>query len=220
MLLQIKLFKLFVKIIGTFSQAPNTHLSGSGCFKCGCIKRKLSRTLDQNKIIEDFKKVHNNRYDYSLVNYTHGEIHLKIICKLHGEFPCSANNHKKGHGCPKCAKENILYGLSSFKFKEWVIKANKSKNFHSFKIYVIKCFDNNGEEFIKIGKTYREVKDRFVGNFPYNYEIIKEIIFEDGLECCNYEVELHNKFTDHSYSPSKKFGGSTECFSIEILNKL
>ncbi len=138
---------------------------------------------------------------------------MKLFVLFIGSFNQTPANHKQGYGCPRC-------GRCGWRYSDWITSASTSKHFDSFKIYIIKCYDENSEEFIKIGKTYRKVKDRFVSNFPYKYEVVKEIIFEDGLECCKYEVELHNKFTDYSYSPSKKFKGSTECFSTEILNKL
>lgn len=45
---------------------------------------------------------HNNRYDYSLVQYEKNTIPIKIICPVHGEFKQTPKNHLKGCGCPKC----------------------------------------------------------------------------------------------------------------------
>ena len=69
----------------------------------------------------------------------------------------------------------------------------KSKNFDSFKVYVIRCWDDN-EEFYKIGRTYLKTKQRFKSNksLPYNYEIVKEIPLENARIICELEEGLKN----------------------------
>jgi len=56
--------------------------------------------------LEDFinkcKEKHDNRYDYSCVDYINISTKIKIICKEHGEFNQIAKNHKDGQGCPSC----------------------------------------------------------------------------------------------------------------------
>jgi len=57
---------------------------------------------------EDFiakaRKIHGDRYDYSLVNYVSAKSNVDIICKAHGVFAQFPNNHLGGKGCPECAK--------------------------------------------------------------------------------------------------------------------
>ena len=55
-------------------------------------------------IILRFKKIHNDEYDYSSVNYISMHSPVCIICKEHGEFWQIPHNHLKGQGCPECAK--------------------------------------------------------------------------------------------------------------------
>ena len=54
------------------------------------------------KIIEKFKKVHGDRYDYSKVNFTKTTEKVIIICPEHGEFEQTPHAHLKGQGCPHC----------------------------------------------------------------------------------------------------------------------
>ena len=99
---------------GEFFQDAHTHLRGSGCPKCGNIKRDNQKWLTQNQIIERFKNVHGDTYDYSKVKYTGINNKLCIICKKHGEFFQDAHTHLKGSGCPKCKNsklENIIQKL-------------------------------------------------------------------------------------------------------------
>ena len=94
--------KIICKEHGIFEQIPNSHLNGNGCPLCRNIK--LSNLFKKPKInfIKDAIKVHNNKYDYSLVNYCGMHKKLKIICSIHGVFEQTPNNHIRGQNCPKC----------------------------------------------------------------------------------------------------------------------
>ena len=50
--------------------------------------------------------VHNNVYDYSLVEYENQNSYIEIICKQHEVFTQKAGKHILGRGCPKCAAES------------------------------------------------------------------------------------------------------------------
>ena len=85
---------------GEFWQTPISHLRGvSGCNKCNLIKK-------QKAFIEKANEIHNNEYDYSKVNYIKSSKKVCIICKEHGEFWQTPNNHLKGNKCPKCCGKN------------------------------------------------------------------------------------------------------------------
>jgi hypothetical protein len=81
---------------GEFSKQPNNHLNGQGCPKCNNLKDTL------NDFIFKANKKHNNKYDYSLVEYFGTLIPISIICPEHGIFKQKPNSHLCGSGCPKC----------------------------------------------------------------------------------------------------------------------
>ena len=81
---------------GEFLQVPNNHLNGYGCPKCA------GRGLSQDEIIERFRSVHGDKYDYSKVVFTRMRDKVCIICPEHGEFLQSPSDHIFGCGCPKC----------------------------------------------------------------------------------------------------------------------
>lgn len=58
----------------------------------------------KNNFIEKASRVHNNFYDYSLVDYINTDTKVKIICPIHGVFEQTPRIHlyKKG-GCNACA---------------------------------------------------------------------------------------------------------------------
>ena len=64
----------------------------------------MSKKLTQKEVLERFKKVHGDTYDYSHVEYVEAHTNVKIICKKdgHGIFDRRPNDHYRGRGCPKC----------------------------------------------------------------------------------------------------------------------
>ena len=65
---------------GSFFQTPNNHLDGKGCARC---KGQNKTTKD---IIDEFKEIHGNKYDYSAVDYINTSTPVNIICLKHGSF--------------------------------------------------------------------------------------------------------------------------------------
>lgn len=51
-------------------------------------------------------KIHKNKYDYSLVDYTTTETKIKIICHEHGIFEQIPVSHLQGKGCKSCIKKS------------------------------------------------------------------------------------------------------------------
>lgn len=46
----------------------------------------MPKKVTTEEFIEKAKKIHGDRYDYSLVDYVRANIPVKIICKVHGVF--------------------------------------------------------------------------------------------------------------------------------------
>ena len=83
---------------GEFTQIPDFHINR----KCGCPKCSNNVKLDVSEFIEKAEKIHNNKYDYSKVEYSNNRNHVIIICKKHGEFTQLPYVHLLSHGCPSC----------------------------------------------------------------------------------------------------------------------
>ena len=95
---------IFCKKHGDFKQTPGSHLSGSGCPKCGIKSQMDKRKFNLEEFINKSKEVHGNKYDYSKVNYINSRTNIIIICPEHGEFFPSPGNHiNSKSGCPKCS---------------------------------------------------------------------------------------------------------------------
>ena len=104
---------------GEFWQRPDVHLKGSGCKKC--VQKKLSNS---DIFVENAKKVHGDKYDYSKVEYKTTDIKVCIICPEHGEFWQTPYNHLKGQGCKKCANK-ILSKKKATTIQEFILKARE-----------------------------------------------------------------------------------------------
>lgn len=108
---------------GDFIKTPATHLRGQGCPECTKInlRKKFAKTTEQ--FIEDAKKVHGDKYDYSKVEYKNKETKVTIICPIHGEFQQTPSNHLSGYGCNECGHESS--NASKLKDQELFIKECK-----------------------------------------------------------------------------------------------
>ena len=108
-LVNIKNSKSKIKIIckkhGVFSQTPYSHINSHGCIKCTYENRsKIIRKKSDSEIINEFREVHGDLYDYSLMDFKNKTSKIKIVCEKHGVFEKSPFKHlnlKKG--CPKCS---------------------------------------------------------------------------------------------------------------------
>ena len=81
---------------GEFKQSLTKHKYGSGCRKCAGLD------ISNDEILKKFFLKHGDKYDYSKVKYESALKKVTIICKKHGEFRQTANNHIYGNGCPTC----------------------------------------------------------------------------------------------------------------------
>jgi protein-arginine kinase activator protein McsA len=87
-------------IHGQFQKPPYEHLKGKGCYKC--YSEKKDKHGYKETFIKRSNKIHNNKYNYSKVNYINIHTKVTIICPKHGEFLQSPNNHQRGHECFQC----------------------------------------------------------------------------------------------------------------------
>jgi len=84
--------------------------------------------MDGIEFIEKSKKVHDNRYDYSLVKYKNLTTKVKIICPFHGIFKQTPNHHMSGIGCPICNESSGEKEIRIFLEKN-NIKFQRNKRF-------------------------------------------------------------------------------------------
>lgn len=74
----------------------------------------MPRNLKQEDVINRFKEIHGDKYDYSGVLYTKTANNIKVLCPKHGEFLTTPASHFRGYGCKFCQHESMLKSNEQF----------------------------------------------------------------------------------------------------------
>lgn len=156
------------KEYGEFWVTPNKHLNGSE-------HPKLSgKGYTKEEIVYYLNKVHNNRYDYSLIT-TASNIKQPIICPIHGVFYQTLPHHKDGEGCPFCfgkfkkTNEQFInelkdiygdkYDLSKISYENANKKVTLGCNKHGYSDYLpSQLLSGSGCKFCKCSISENEIE--------------------------------------------------------------
>ena len=105
--------KVWIKcdLHGLFAQTPANHThktNPQGCPQCRILTLSKKNSSDLETFIKSAKKVHGNKYDYSLSNYTLSKNPIEIFCVKHKKsFFQTPNEHLSGNGCQICGREKM-----------------------------------------------------------------------------------------------------------------
>lgn len=211
------------KIHGDFRSSLFLHvMKKQGCKECAKNLRVNKRRLTNEDFLKKAKKVHADKYTYNDLSYKNCNNKIVIYCNTcQKDFKQVIDSHlNRKAGCPFCFREKLTNlhrdttrNLENqFTYLVWKQNGIKSKLFDSFKVYIIKCW-NDKENFYKIGKTFLKIKGRYgKTKIPYNWEIIK--VFEgEAIEMSKLEHRLQRENKEFRYVPNIAFGGRYECFS-------
>ena len=170
---------------GDFEQRASSHLLGNGCPHCFLENGKR---LSKDEFVNNAKKVHGDRYDYSKSIYITNRIPLEIICREHGSFFKNALAHVTAKsGCPKCweskgerAVSVILdslgikyireYKLDGYKYRYdfFLPEKNILIEFHGKQHYIpVKRF--GGIEALKENKIRDKIKKSLAVKYGYTF---------------------------------------------------
>lgn len=229
-----------------FEQTPNSHLSGQNCPICAKEKIKEAVTYTQEEWINKANKIHNNKYDYSLVNYKNSNSKIIIICPIHGKFEQKPVIHLQGCGCPECAK--IKQGPKRKTTEEFIqdaIKKHGNKYDYSKTLYknckskVIiicpkhgefqmtpsshlrgsgcpKCQTSKGELFIKDLLENSKTTFEYQKVIEYN-DITMRVDFYLEVNDKKYIIEYNGQ---QHYFPIEYFGGEKQFQKQQLRDQL
>ncbi len=113
---------LICKKHGYFEKSLASLMHGFAC--PGCTKERMAREKNE-WFINEARKVHLDKYDYSLIDFKGLNQKVRIICPKHGEFLQIARGHLRGHGCPKCAKTGVRLTTEEFIERARKVHGNK-----------------------------------------------------------------------------------------------
>jgi hypothetical protein len=180
---------------GEFLQTPSNHLQGRGCLKCKGTLISKNKTKSQTMIISQFRKVHGDCYDYSLVKYKSGLIKVKIICPKCGVFEQTPKYHLLGGGCncgkskgEKAIREWLLFQGIEFEEQKIFLDCRGRKRPLPFDFYVPDyntCIEYDGEHHFKVG---RWSKDKSVNVLQYRKTVRNDEI--KTQYCLKHDINL------------------------------
>jgi len=185
---------------------------GKGCQGCSDIALKKRISKDLSYFLEKSYETHGDRYDYSKVVYTKCREPVEIVCKEHGSFWQSPDNHyNKGKGCRKCNGNRYV------NFKRVSVEDNK--DFLKSKdsgVYVLKS--NLVEDLYKIGISV--VPERRCKDVSSESKLDFEVFHYKPLDMYNAYILENNLHTAYDSLNCRddfdnKFAGYTECFILE-----
>lgn len=201
----------------------------------------MSRS-NTKEFIEKSKRVHDDKFDYSLTEYVKSNINVKIICKIHGIFDQLPNNHLRKYGCYKCSGKyqlttddfikkakiihNSFYKYDNVNYINMKIKVNiecpkhgmfnqKPSN-HLQGLGCKKCGGNhipNNEEFIeKANKVHNSL-------YKYNNINYKNSSTKIEIECSKHGIFKQTPGKHLSGHGCLLCGGSVKLTTEEFIEK-
>jgi len=195
--------KIICSIHGEFKQKLHIHMDGHGCPKCGT--NKITKT--ENIFIEESNLIHNNKYDYSLVDYKNAYTKVKIICPIHGEFLQTPQSHLNGSGCPICKsskgekiikeflENNNIEFETQKKFKD--CKNEKSLKFDFYLLDYNTCIEFDGKQHFESVEHFggikafhkQQLRDKIKTEFCKNNNInLIRIKYDENIQTILYNV--------------------------------
>ena len=183
---------------GDFNVAPGHLLYGAGCPKCAREKIGVANSLTQDEFISRSDLVHDNKYDYSKVEYNGINNRVKIICPIHGEFLQTPNTHMSGGGCQECGFESI----SKSKVGNTETFINSARVVHGEKYdYSLVNYKNNAELVTIMCPKHGEFEQRPGSHLrgsgcPQCQESNGEKLVTSILESNGIDYLKQHKFTD------------------------
>lgn len=198
------------------------------------LKNKDERLkIIKNNFILKSNVVHNNKYDYSKIDYIDAHTKIKIICPIHGEFEQRPTLHISGKECLECSKNKNDFKLSDSSKCVWqnIDYINKQTIVHehqkiddNFKIKISESLKKkwqNNEYKNKMKRMFSERSKKLWKNEEYRTKIIKSIESCKG-KTSNIEIILGSILNDLNikYVPQKSVGFFSFDFFLSDYNIL
>lgn len=152
----------------------------------------MPKKLTQEEFIKRAVEVHNDKYDYSKVNYINNTTKICIICPKHGAFFQTPNMHLyQKQGCKKCRSDKMKKKICGVGINDYhgVIKI-KDKHIKSYQVWhemLLRCYDGKTQRkhptysecsVCDEWLSYSNFKKWFDDNYIEGYELDKDIFIK------------------------------------------
>lgn len=158
--------------------------------------------------IQDARKKHGSKYDYSLVEYVNNHTKVDIICPTHGVFKITPMCHLQGQGCKFCTKDERRRLIFGFGIND-MYEASHTVAFTKWYNMIRRCYDtkyHKGKPSYKEAvvcdewKYFSKFKGWFDVNYIDGYHLDKDILCKGNKEynpdnCCFVPNEINAMLT-------------------------
>lgn len=226
--------KVICPLHGEFEYLPKSFFKRCECPYCK--KEKCEKAF-----IQKAQQLHNNKYDYSHINYINNDTPISINCRQHGIFKQRPSDHLKGYGCNKCSKK---YKPTA---EEWIARAAP---IYSFKYDYSKVIYKDNKTPVTVicpihGEFYPIPNNHVAGTSgcphcinPSQNNLFEHIKLDFPKENIKYEYRpewlglqrFDIYFIDRNiaieydgiqhFMPVEHFGGESNFKKVQILDKL
>lgn len=180
----------------------------------GCVQK--FNTHSKEEVIKRFKEKYFNRYNYKSVKYTGMHNKIDVICKFHGVFKLTPNQHLQGKICSTCNEKEK-------KLKNKIVLDNKYKSFSSLERkflshtnylnHIAKCKNCNDKFYFRIGRgnsfCSKSCSSQFYGKKKSNESLPTISSVTTQLKNL-YNGKISIKKIDYGKSP-KRHKGNFHC---------
>lgn len=202
------------------------------------------RKLTTTEFIKKARKKHEDRYDYSKVEYVNAQTKVCIICPIHGEFWQLAHNHLSGKECFRCSYDkrrsksiqNINGVINDY---PTTMDDGVLKIYSVWKAIIARCFNDNIKEKKKCYKKARLCEEWhiftnflswYLNNRVEGWHIDKDIIIKGNKvyspdTCCFVPNEINSFFAHNSrnivpkgFSTNKKHNKFISSISNKVFD--
>lgn len=161
----------------------------------------MSQRKKTEEFIIDARKAHDNKYDYSKVDYINVSTKVIIVCDCGNEFLQTPNGHLRGGGCPVCGEKTRIRN-STLSTPEFIEKAkNKHNDFYDYSLTI---YTHNKKKVTIVCPIHGEFEQKAGSHLQGHgcQECALDIIRQRNSNSQEYFIEkskeVQNNFYDYS----------------------
>ena len=165
----------------------------------------MSKNKTTEEFIEEARKVHGDKYDYSKVMYVNCKTKVIVTCHQHGDFCITPDNHIRQRGCPICRYIRPKVVISGF-VNDLISVKTTEKSYITWQSMIVRCYSDKSRDYhrsysnvtiCKEWHLFSNFKKWFDKHFVDGWALDKDILAKGNKEyapdkCCFVPSELNS----------------------------